>query len=291
MAGCCLSWPPGARGPWPPLHGHFQRAWHTDQPTRLLGTGQIVRVSIIDGVQSPVQTAEARFSNPFADDTRRSRSFPDGSECPHIRRQTFGMVCDHDDHGTSKSRRAASRPSRKRARAPQPPPPPPYITFTEPEPTGRDHLIRIWFDTHSKRWGFFESQVPFDAERDVPNNMKYHFNTVGDATVGALRHLEPFWGDASILWIHGGVVVPHMPRNARVTGSPGYRARIDAGLYEMNQAQLQAEHARTIRQSDGQARQTAIVTIFRLDSRLTRSVTCTTDFGRNIAGSAEHTRN
>jgi hypothetical protein len=49
-----------------------------------------------------------------------------------------------------------------------------------------------------------------------------------------------------------------MPTNARITGSPGYRARIDGGLYDMDQAQLQAEHARTIRQSDGEARQTAI---------------------------------
>jgi hypothetical protein len=137
-------------------------------------------------------------------------------------------------------------------------PPHPLISFSEPEPTGRVHLIRIWFDTHSKRWGFFESQVPFDVERDVPDDLEYPHNTVEDATVGALRQLEVFWGDASILWIHGGVVVPAMPRNARITGSPGYRARIDGGLYDMDQAHRQAEHARTMRQSDGQARQSAI---------------------------------
>jgi hypothetical protein len=152
-----------------------------------------------------------------------------------------------------------TRPARRARKHAAPPPPHPVFSFTEPEPTGRDHLIRIWFDTHSKRWGFFESQVPFDPERDVPDNLKYQFDTVGDATIGALRHLELLWGDASILWIHGGVPVPDMPRNARITGSPGYRARIDAGLYEMDQAQLQAEHGRTIRRSDGQARQTAIV--------------------------------
>lgn len=49
-----------------------------------------------------------------------------------------------------------------------------------------------------------------------------------------------------------------MPRNARITGSPGYLTRIDAGLYDLSQEQLQAEHARTVRQSDGQARQTTI---------------------------------
>jgi hypothetical protein len=151
----------------------------------------------------------------------------------------------------------ARRPRRTSRRA-APPLSHRLISFTEPEPTGQDHLIRIWFDTHSKRWGFFESQVPFDPERDVPLDLKYPFNTVGDATIGALRHLEMFWGDPSILWIHRGVAVPDMPRNARITGSPGYLTRIDAGLYDMSQEQLQAEHARTARESAGQARQTAI---------------------------------
>jgi hypothetical protein len=145
------------------------------------------------------------------------------------------------------------------ARRPRPPPPShPLISFSEPLPAGDDHLIRIAFDTHSKRWDFFESQVPFDPERDVPDNLEYQFNTVQDATIGALRHLEAFWGDTSMLWIHGGVVVPNMPTNARITGSPGYRARFDAGLYDMNQPQLQAEYARVQRRSGEQARRTTI---------------------------------
>ncbi|MGD0103716.1 MAG: hypothetical protein ABSC06_06725 [Rhodopila sp.] len=146
------------------------------------------------------------------------------------------------------------------ARRPRQPPlqPNPFISFDEPTPAGDDHVVRIAFDSHSKRWGFFESHVPFDVERDVPDKMEYQYNTVEDATVGALRHLESFWGDARVLWIHGGVAVPNMPSNARITGSPGYRARIDAGLYDLNQEQLQAEHARTHRHGNEQARHTSI---------------------------------
>ena len=46
------------------------------------------------------------------------------------------------------------------------------------------------------------------------------------------------------LAIHNGVRVPDMPANAVMTGSPGYRARIDAGLYDMGVEQLQAVHLR-----------------------------------------------
>ena len=49
-----------------------------------------------------------------------------------------------------------------------------------------------------------------------------------------------------------------MPANAVVTGSPGYRARIDAGLYDMDLEQLQAVHLQTERQIDANARQTAV---------------------------------
>jgi hypothetical protein len=41
-----------------------------------------------------------------------------------------------------------------------------------------------------------------------------------------------------------------MPRNGKTTGSPGYRAGVEAGLYDMNQELLQAEHARTHRQNN-----------------------------------------
>ena len=88
--------------------------------------------------------------------------------------------------------------------------------------------------------------------------MEYRFNTVEAATIGALNYLEPYWGDDFLLAIHNGVRVPNMPPNAVVTGSPGYRARIDAGLWDMDLEQLQAVHLQTQRQIDINARQTAV---------------------------------
>ena len=81
----------------------------------------------------------------------------------------------------------------------------------------------------------------------MPDDVEYRFNTVEAATTGALEYLKPFWNDHSLLAIHNGVRVPDMPSNAVVTGSPGYRARIDAGLYDMGLEQLQAVHLQTER--------------------------------------------
>jgi hypothetical protein len=152
-----------------------------------------------------------------------------------------------------------ARRSRRRGRTA--PPPNPLITFTEPVPAPPwDHLIYVLFDHRSLRWGFWEAPDLANPSRaDVPDDLEYRFTNVEDATLGALQHLQPFWGDtSSALLIDGGSVVPGMPPNAKVFGSPGYRARIDARVYEMSQEQLQAEHARTMRQSDRQARHTAI---------------------------------
>jgi hypothetical protein len=150
----------------------------------------------------------------------------------------------------------ARRPTRKA------PPPHPLIEFSQPIPTAGDYLIRVVLDTHSKLWGFYETeQTPThesSGDDDLPVDLDYPFNTVADATVGALRHVEPYWGGTSALFIEGGVAVPGMPVNARIVGSPGYRAAIDGGLYDLNQAELQAVHERTRRQSDVQARETAI---------------------------------
>jgi hypothetical protein len=88
--------------------------------------------------------------------------------------------------------------------------------------------------------------------------VEYRFNTVEVATTGALQYLAPYWNDDSSLVIHNGVRVPDMPSNAVVTGSPGYRAKIDAGLYGMGLEQLQTVLFETGRQIDAQARQTAI---------------------------------
>jgi hypothetical protein len=298
--------------------GHLKRGWHTDQPSRLLGAGPIVRMSIIDGLESAEQITEVRFSNPFAGDTRLSRSVPDGSESPRIRQQAFVMALDPDDHGTSKCRRAANRPSRKRPRAPQPPPPPPHplISFAGPNPTPRDHLIHILLETKSKRWGIYES-LPAVTDSDdggdvpdVPADLEYPFhdlteavnaalntraktgfqfrivndpdsdrwgfyevprrvhpsdekivvdkvlclfNTVAEATIGALNRAA---GEPVV--IHGGVVVPNMPENARIIGSPGYRAGIDGSLYDLNPAELQAVYRQTDRKGRNHARQAAI---------------------------------
>ena len=89
--------------------------------------------------------------------------------------------------------------------------------------------------------------------------MEYRFDTVEAATTGALQYLEPYWNDDFTLVIHNGVRVRDMPSNAVVTGSPGYRARIDASLYGMGLEQLQAVLFETERQSDAQAKQTAIM--------------------------------
>ena len=74
-----------------------------------------------------------------------------------------------------------------------------------------------------------------------------------------MRHLEPYWGDAqTALLIDAGVAVSGMPSNAEIIGSPGYRAGVDGGLYELDQAELQAVHERTRSRSGEQARETAI---------------------------------
>jgi hypothetical protein len=123
------------------------------------------------------------------------------------------------------------------------------------------NVFRIVRDPHSGRWGYHE--VPrsvHPAEDDtLPDDMQFPFNTVAEATTGALRHLEPYWGDAqTALLIDAGVAVSGMPSNARIIGSPGYRAGVDGGLYELDQAELQAVHERTRSRSGEQARETAI---------------------------------
>jgi hypothetical protein len=52
--------------------------------------------------------------------------------------------------------------------------------------------------------------------------------------------------------------VPGIPVNARIIGSPGYRATIDGGLYDLDQSELQAVHERTLRHSGEQARETTV---------------------------------
>ena len=145
---------------------------------------------------------------------------------------------------------------------PKAPPPHPLIKFSQPIPAPGDCLIRVVLDTHSKRWGFYQTeQAPTQesaGDDDLPDDLQYPFNTVADATVGALRHLEPYWGATSALMIYGGVAVLDMPVNAKIINSPGYRAGIDGSLYEMDQAELQSVHERTRRQSGVQARETAI---------------------------------
>jgi hypothetical protein len=92
----------------------------------------------------------------------------------------------------------------------------------------------------------------------VPSDVEYRYNTVEAATTGALQYLKPYWDDGSALVIHNGVWVSNMPANAVITGSPGYRARIDAGLYDMGLEQLQALHLQSERQFEAQAKQIAI---------------------------------
>jgi len=92
----------------------------------------------------------------------------------------------------------------------------------------------------------------------VPDDVDYRHNTAGAATIAAVRCLEPYWNDGSIIAIHGGVAVADMPANVVITGGPGYRARIDAGLYDMDQEQLQAACADSPKNSAERARETAI---------------------------------
>ena len=123
------------------------------------------------------------------------------------------------------------------------------------------HQFTTVRDPRSGRWGFYEiPRTEHPSGHDIlPDGMQFPFNTVAEATIGALLHLRPYWGGASTaLLIHGGVAVPDMPPNARITGSPGYRAGIDGSLYELHQADLQAVYERTRRQSGDHARQAAI---------------------------------
>jgi hypothetical protein len=163
-----------------------------------------------------------------------------------------------------------ARPKRPRIvrRKAEQPPPSSLISFTEPEPTGDDHVVRVVFDDREdwqpprrakdepRRWGFYPSHAA--AGDEVPDDVQYRFNTVEAATSGALQYLEPYWNDGSIHAIHGGVEVTGMPANVVITGGPGYRARIDAGLYDMGVEQLQAVLSETERQNDAQAKQIAI---------------------------------
>jgi hypothetical protein len=110
-------------------------------------------------------------------------------------------------------------------------------------------------DPRSGRWGFHEIPHvahPVDAAA-VPDGVQFPFNTVSEATVGAVNYAagEP-------VAVHGGVAVSSMPANARIIGSPGYRARIDGGLYDLDQDELRAVYEQTHRKSGEQARQTAI---------------------------------
>jgi hypothetical protein len=93
----------------------------------------------------------------------------------------------------------------------------------------------------------------------VPDDVDYRYNTTEAATIAALRYLEPYWNDGSIHAIHGGVAVPDMPANVVITGGPGYRALIDAGLYDLDQEQLQAVCAATLKNGGERARKMAIV--------------------------------
>jgi len=116
------------------------------------------------------------------------------------------------------------------------------------------HQWRIVSDD-SGRWGFHEIPHvahPVDADA-VPDGVQFHFNTVVEATVGAVNYAA---GEPAA--IHGGVTVPSMPANVRIVGSPGYRACIDGGLYDLDQDELRAVYEQTHRKSGEQARQTAI---------------------------------
>jgi hypothetical protein len=107
-----------------------------------------------------------------------------------------------------------------------------------------------------RRWGYYPSHAT--AGDEVPSDVEYRYDTVEAATTGALEYLRPYWNDGSALVIHNGVRVSNMPDNAVVTGSPGYRARIDAGLYDLGQEQLQHIHSQTENQVRAQTRLNAI---------------------------------
>ena len=165
-------------------------------------------------------------------------------------------------------------PTRKQRRRDVPPssvlPPSSLISFSEPPPSGDDRVVRVVFDDRPiwpphpvrsaadqvRRWGFYPSHAT--AGDEVPNDVEYRFDTVEAATTGALQYLEPYWSDDSTLVIHNGVVVPNMPANAVITGSPGYRRRIDAGVYGLELTQLRERHSQTERQASAQARLTAV---------------------------------
>jgi hypothetical protein len=114
---------------------------------------------------------------------------------------------------------------------------------------------RIVSDPDSDSWGFHEvhrREHPPDDDI-VPDGVPFPFNTVAEATIGALNHAA---GEPVV--IHDGVVVPGMPANARIVGSPGYRACIDGGLYDLDQDELRTVYEQTHRKSGEQSRQTAI---------------------------------
>ena len=144
------------------------------------------------------------------------------------------------------------------------------VSFTEPIPRGDDHVVRVVFDDRPdwpaprirraadqpRRWGFYASHAA--AGDEVPDDVEYVLDTVEAATIGALQYLEPYWNDGSIYAIYGGVPVTGMPANVVITGGPGYRARFNAGLYDMGLEQLQAVHIHTERQIDAHAKEIAI---------------------------------
>ncbi|MGC1299743.1 MAG: hypothetical protein WA869_32360, partial [Alloacidobacterium sp.] len=115
--------------------------------------------------------------------------------------------------------------------------------------------FRIVRDPNSVRWGLHEVRRRVHPSDDdiVADNVQFLFDTVAEATIGALNHAA---GEPVV--IHGGVVVPNMPENARITGSPGYRARIDGNLYNLDQVELRAVYEQTHRNSGDHARQAAI---------------------------------
>jgi hypothetical protein len=162
------------------------------------------------------------------------------------------------------------RPRRRRSvRKVAEPPSSSLISFSEPPPIGDDHVVRVVLDDRPewpphpvraepykpRRWGYYPSHAI--AGDQVPSDVEYRYNTVEAATTGALQYLKPYWDDGSALVIHNGVRVSNMPANAVITGSPGYRARIDAGLYDMGVEQLQALHLQSERQFEAQAKQIA----------------------------------
>jgi hypothetical protein len=156
----------------------------------------------------------------------------------------------------------ARKQRRREARRRADPPPSSLITFSEPLPAGDDRVVRVLFDDRlgrldrPRRWGFYPSHAL--AGDEVPDNVDYQFNTTEAATIAALQYLEPYWNDESIIAIYGGVAVPDMPANVVITSGPGYRARIDAGLYDLDQEQLQAACAETLKNCGERSRGAAI---------------------------------